>query len=253
MPSRFPVLASRRLPLPAMRFGALVVLVAALAAIMLTMGPSRHQMIAAVAGSPLAPAVAVLGGAALAAALAPRTALAFVGGALFGAAHGGLYTVVGVTLGAALAFGVGRYLGRDFVADGLRGRLAAIEASVTRRGMVAVVVARLIPLVPFGVSNYAFGTTAIRFPTFVAGTLLGAAPATFAYAALGASTARGSTTGTMIAGASVIALGVAGSIGTFLVWRRRPQRVAVPELRADAPVSPNGPATPPLSPGRTDG
>lgn len=223
VPSRLPTLAKRRLSSPVARFGALVLLVAALAVVMVTMGPNRREMMAAVAGSPLAPAVAVLGGAALAAALAPRTALAFVGGALFGAVHGGLYTVIGVTLGAAGAFGVGRYLGRDFVASGLRGRLAVIEASVARRGFIAVIIARLIPLVPFGVSNYAFGTTAIRFPTFVAGTLLGAAPATFAYAALGASAARGSATGAMVAGAVVITLGAAGSIGTYLVWRRRPR------------------------------
>jgi uncharacterized membrane protein YdjX (TVP38/TMEM64 family) len=188
------------------------------------MQPSRQGLLALVRSSHLvAPLVAVVGSAVLVMALAPRTLLSFVGGALFGAVAGAGYVILGVTAGALLAFGVGRFLGRDFVAGHLRGRLALIEQAVARQGLPAVVVCRLIPLVPFGVSNYAFGTTSVRFGQFLAGTMLGVVPATAAYAALGTATMNGDPRGATYAGAAVVLLGAGGSIGTYLVWRRRPR------------------------------
>lgn len=215
-----------RLAPPAVRFAALVVLVAGLGLVMLLAGPDRAHLTALISRSPvLAPVTAVLASALLVPALAPRTVLAAVGGALFGAAAGTAYVLAGVTLGATVAFGVGRVLGRDFVAPRLRGRMGLVEAAVTRHGLLAVIVMRLIPLVPFGLANYAFGTTGVRRRQFVLGTLVGAAPATLAYALLGAAAMRRDATSMAVATAVVVTLGVAGSIGTVLVWRRRPRRV----------------------------
>jgi uncharacterized membrane protein YdjX (TVP38/TMEM64 family) len=76
----------------------------------------------------------VIGSALLVAALVPRTLLALAGGALFGTVLGAVYVLVGVTTGAALAFCVGRLLGRTFVSTRLRGRVAVVEAAVARRG-----------------------------------------------------------------------------------------------------------------------
>jgi uncharacterized membrane protein YdjX (TVP38/TMEM64 family) len=87
-------------------------------------------------------------------------------------------------------------------------------------------VSRLIPLVPFGLSNYAFGTASVRTGPYVIGTIVGAAPATVAYAALGAATVHHQTAAAAWAGLAVALLGVGGIIGTALVWRRRPRRAA---------------------------
>jgi uncharacterized membrane protein YdjX (TVP38/TMEM64 family) len=198
------------------------------------MKPSRQGLLAAVGSSHLvAPLAAVAGAAVLVMALAPRTLLSFVGGALFGTVAGAGYVILGVTAGAVLAFCVGRFLGRDFVAGHLRGRFALVEKSVARRGLLAVVIARLIPLVPFGISNYAFGTTSIRFGQFLAGTMIGIVPASAAYAALGAATMEGDPRSATYAGIAVGVLGVGGSIGTYLVWRRRPR--SRPALEAESP------------------
>jgi len=222
-PCRVPALPSKRGPL--LRFVALVALVTGFAALTLLSGPDKEALAAVVHRSPVAgPLVAVLGSAILVTVLVPRTLLALVGGVLFGAVGGAGYVLVGVTLGACVAFGVGRLLGRDFVAAKLRGRMALIEAAVARRGAIAVVISRLIPLVPFGLSNYSFGTTAVSFRSFVGGTLLGAAPATLAYASLGSFTMHGNALGATLSGAAVVTLGIGGSIGTFLVWRRRPRK-----------------------------
>jgi len=219
--------AVRRSGAGTLRFAGLVSLVAGLAAAALLIGPDRDELRAVLADSPVfAPAAAVFGSAVLVAAMVPRTLLALVGGALFGTVVGSLYVLVGVTAGALLAYGVGRLLGRDFVSARLRGRLAAVEKVVSRRGTWAVLVSRLIPLVPFAVSNYAFGTTAVRPRQFVAGTLLGALPATLAYAALGAATMHGDWLGARVAGGCAIGLGITGGIGSYLVWRNRPRHAS---------------------------
>jgi uncharacterized membrane protein YdjX (TVP38/TMEM64 family) len=210
--------------------------------------PSRQGLLdAAHSSHVVAPLVAIVGSALLVVALAPRTLLAFVGGALFGTVAGAGYVIVGVTAGAGLSFYVGRFLGRDFVASHLRGRFALIEQAVARRALTAVMVSRLIPLVPFGMSNYALGTTSVGFVRYLVGTLLGAAPATAAYAALGAATMKGDPTGATYAGVAAALLAVGGSIGTYLVWRNRPRQ----PRRAD-PESPHPAAAHPLAGARSD-
>jgi uncharacterized membrane protein YdjX (TVP38/TMEM64 family) len=217
----------RSLTAAAVRFGVLVALVGGLALMTLLVRPSRHGLLAAAHSSHVvAPLLAVVGSAALVVAVTPRTLLAFVGGALFGPLAGSGYVLLGVTAGAVAAFVIGRVLGQDFVGSHLRGRFALMERAVARRALIAVTVSRLIPLVPFGVSNYALGTTSVRFRPYLAGTLIGAAPATIAYAALGAATMEGNPTGAAYAGVAVAILGIGGAVGTYLVWRRRPRRPA---------------------------
>ncbi len=217
----------RSLTAAAVRFGVLVTLVAGLALVTFFVRPSRHGLLAAAHHSHVvAPLLAVMGSAALVVAVTPRTLLAFVGGALFGPLAGSGYVLLGVTAGAIVAFVIGRVLGQDFVGSHLRGRFALMERAVARRALIAVTVSRLIPLVPFGISNYALGTTSVRFRPYLVGTLVGAAPATIAYAALGAATIEGNPTGAAYAGVAVAILGIGGVVGTYLVWRRRPRRPA---------------------------
>ncbi len=214
----------------ALRFAVLVALIAGLSLAMLVLRPSRGELIDVVRHSTLfGPLVVVLGSAALITALAPRTLLAAAGGALFGTTAGSVYVVAGVTVGAIIAFLVGRLMGREYVAARLGGRLAGgrlalVEQAVCRYGIVAVLITRLVPAVPFGVANYIFGTTGVRRVTFVLGTAVGVVPATVAYAALGAAAMRGDGHGVMVATGVVLALGTAGSIGSYLIWRRRPRK-----------------------------
>jgi uncharacterized membrane protein YdjX (TVP38/TMEM64 family) len=210
------------------RFALLVLLVAGLGAMTLSIGPDRNALLHVISGSSVfAPVVAVLGSTVLIAALVPRTLLAFAGGALFGAVPGCLYVLAGITAGALIAYLIGRVLGREFVLRKLGGRLAMIESAVSRRGVGAIIISRMIPIVPFGISNYTFGTTTIRTRNFVLGTLLGVIPANVAYAALGSATMHGDLSDARIAGACVACLGIGGSIGTYLIWRRRPRKQAV--------------------------
>jgi uncharacterized membrane protein YdjX (TVP38/TMEM64 family) len=216
----------------AYRFAALSLIVATLAVIAIVVHPSRDSMAHAFGArdNAFAPFVAVGGAALLTTAMFPRTLLAGVGGLLFGWFSGAGYILLGITIGAVAAYGVGRLLGREFMARHLKGRMLHVEQAVANRGILAVVISRMVPIVPFAISNYVFGTTSVRFLPFVAGTMLGALPATIAYAALGSATAHHNTTGMTIAGAVVLTLGAAGSLGTLLMWRKRPRKaVAAPQ------------------------
>lgn len=213
----------------AVRFALLLGLLTALAAVAMAADLDPRHLLAEVRAWPLPAPVLTIGGCAvLVCAMVPRTALAFVAGTLFGTSTATPYVVLGVTLGAGLAFGVGRLLGRTFVATRLRGRAAAVERAVTGRGVWAVAAARMIPLAHFGLSNYAFGTTSIGLSRYLIGTALGIAPATAAYAALGAATARADATAAALAGAAVAVLTVTGLVGSALLWRCRPSRCGGP-------------------------
>lgn len=105
----------------------------------------------------------------------PVTPFAAAGSFIFGKAAGAALNVAGATLGAALAFAVGRYFLRDLSAALLRGRLADLDRRAGEHGFAVVFTLRLL-LFPFLVVNYAAAATRIRFRDFIAATFLGIIP-----------------------------------------------------------------------------
>ncbi|WP_433042935.1 TVP38/TMEM64 family protein [Dactylosporangium sp. CS-033363] len=117
----------------------------------------------------------------------PKTVFTLAAGALFGLVPGLVVVVAGAMLGAVAAFYLGRLLGRDTVRWLTGGRLDRLDPLLTgRRGFRTVLVARLIPIVPFTAVNYVAGLTSVRLRDFIAGTALGILPATTAYVTVGA-------------------------------------------------------------------
>ena len=91
-------------------------------------------------------------------ALFPGSVLTASAGVLFGIPLGAATVLVGATAGAALSFGLGRWLGRPAVARFAgTGRLARLDAFLARRGFWSVLVLRLVPLFPFALVNYGAG------------------------------------------------------------------------------------------------
>lgn len=170
------------------RFTLLVALVGGLGlAVFVAPRPEVEQVRDAVDRlGPAAPAAAILGGALLLVALVPRTFLTLAWGAVFGPLHGAGYTLAAAGLAAAAGFAVGRLLGRDFVGQRVRGRLARLDGWFTRQNMLGVVSVRLLPFASFGLVSYGYGTTGARLVPYLAGTLLSAVPSAFGYAAVGA-------------------------------------------------------------------
>lgn len=116
----------------------------------------------------------------------PKAVLTAAGGALFGLWAGAGLSLVGALVGAIISFGAGRLLGREAVDRLIRGRLARVDALLADHGLSAVLIVRLVPLVPFIAINYASGLSGVRFRHYVLGSALGMVPGSLAYAALGA-------------------------------------------------------------------
>jgi phospholipase D1/2 len=128
---------------------------------------------------PLAPVWIVLGYVAAAVMSVPVTLLIASMGIVFGAAWGGTYALIGTTIAAALSFRLGHWLGRDAVRKLAGARVNRLSERVAKRGIVAVVVLRLLPVAPFAIVNLVAGASHIRMRDFMIGTMLGMGPGIF--------------------------------------------------------------------------
>ncbi len=159
----------------------------------------------------------------------PKSLLTAAAGALFGLWVGAGLALSAALLGAIVSFGIGRKLGREAVDRLIRGRLARVDTLLADHGLSAVLIVRLIPLVPFIAVNYAAGLSGVRFRHYALGSAIGMVPGTLAYAALGAYGTN--PWGLATAGAALVVLVVGGSW-----WARRlDARRAVPAPEAPAP------------------
>jgi uncharacterized membrane protein YdjX (TVP38/TMEM64 family) len=158
--------------------GALVVLALLL--------PLERLPRAASALGPAAPVFAALAGAVLLAALVPRTAISLACGALFGAFAGTAVALAAALAGALITFFAGRLLGREFLTSRNWGRWERLDAWLCRRGVLAIAVVRFLPLGPFGLVGYCYGTTSVPLLPYLLGTLIGATPSAIWYALIGA-------------------------------------------------------------------
>jgi uncharacterized membrane protein YdjX (TVP38/TMEM64 family) len=115
----------------------------------------------------------------------PTVFVAFANGLTFGVVWGGLLTVAGQTLAAAVCFGIARALGRASV-EALAGKLGleAADCWFTRWGARGVLLTRLVPGISFDLVSYAAGLTGIGFGSFLLATAVGGAPQAFLYAYL---------------------------------------------------------------------
>ncbi len=120
--------------------------------------------------------------------LLPAVVLTVGAGLFFGLLPGVAVVSVGGTLGAAAAFLIARYLARERIAryTGGNARYAAIDRAIGQKGWRIVFLLRLSPLLPFVVSNYLYGLTAIRFWPYVLASGVGMLPLTFLYVSFGA-------------------------------------------------------------------
>ncbi len=107
--------------------------------------------------------------------LIPATVFVLIGAVVFGKVLGTIYNLVGATGGAALSFLVSRYLGRDFAARMLRGKLQRLDAKAEQHGCILIAYLRL-AYVPFAPLNYAAGLTRMRFWDYLLGSALGMIP-----------------------------------------------------------------------------
>ncbi|MDR9403558.1 MAG: TVP38/TMEM64 family protein [Halothece sp. Uz-M2-17] len=116
----------------------------------------------------------------------PASILTLGAGVVFGVVQGSIFVFIGATVGATLAFLVGRYFARGWVEKRIEGnpKFKAIDQAVAEEGMKIVLLTRLSPIFPFNLLNYAYGLTKVTLRDYVIGTL-GILPGTIMYVYVG--------------------------------------------------------------------
>ncbi|MES2321692.1 MAG: VTT domain-containing protein [Pseudomonadota bacterium] len=123
--------------------------------------------------------LAALGAFALALALAvPLTFLTLVAIIAFGPWGGFTCALPAALLGATISYLAGRALGRDAI-ERLGGeRVKALSLQLEKRGLLAVILVRFVPVAPFAVVNMMAGASRIRLRDLLLGTAIGMTPST---------------------------------------------------------------------------
>jgi len=117
----------------------------------------------------------------------PGSPLTFTAGALFGFWKGLIFVSIGSTLGASCAFMVSRYLIRKSIEKRVlkNKKFQSIDNEIDEQGWKIVILARLSPIIPFFLLNYALGITKIRFIHFIFASWVGMIPGTTVYVLMG--------------------------------------------------------------------
>ncbi|HLN11129.1 MAG TPA: VTT domain-containing protein, partial [Xanthobacteraceae bacterium] len=112
--------------------------------------------------------------------------LTVAGGALFGWLAGGLATIVGATLGAMIIFEIARTACGGTLVRRAGPRVGKLAEGFRENAFSYLLFLRLVPVFPFFLVNIAPALVGVGLGTFVAATVIGIIPATFAFAMFGA-------------------------------------------------------------------
>jgi len=119
--------------------------------------------------------------------MAPGSILTFGAGFAFGLWKGFLAVSAGATLGASLAFLVARFIAREKIEAITRRNetFRKIDNAIGKQGAKLIFLLRLSPIIPFNLSNYFYGLTAVKFWPYVLASWIGMMPGTFLYVYIG--------------------------------------------------------------------
>ena len=116
----------------------------------------------------------------------PAFLITFANAAVFGWVGGAVLSWTSSMVGAAACFGIAKLYGRKAVTK-LTGKsaLASVDGFFDKYGSRSIVIARLLPFMPFDIVSYAAGLTSIKFWPFFIATGIGQLPATIVYSYAG--------------------------------------------------------------------
>lgn len=174
----------------------------------------------------------------------PKNVIGIAAGLVWGFGLGAALVYLGALLGAAGAFAIGRALGREAVESFTGARIGRVDDLLRRRGLVSVIGARLIPVLPFTVINYTASLTAVSRRDYAIGTAVGIIPGTLAFVAIGAFGFE-SGPGLTIA---LTALGLLTLIGVAVGFRNRRKARQESAAAPGSGSTPRPTSTPPSRP-----
>jgi uncharacterized membrane protein YdjX (TVP38/TMEM64 family) len=167
--------------------------------------------------------------------MVPCLPLTIFAGFAFGMFSGLVAVWIGIAIGAAFGFLFARYVAREVVAQKFaqNARFRSIDGAIAKEGWKIVGLLRMCP-VPFGITNYLYGLTAIRFWPYMAATMIGLLPPNIAFVYLGAFGKR-TLDGPrhplefVLGGLALVAL-----LGVMIILRRIAQRATATQLEPAA-------------------
>ena len=167
--------------------------------------------------------------------LLPGVWASMLAGVLYGPWWGSLIVFVGACLGAEAAF----LLGRTWLRDWARRRLAAvpkllaIEQAVSREGLKLVLLTRLSPAFPFSLLNLAYGLSEVSLRDYSIG-LIAILPGTILFCGLGALAGDVARFGEVLSGEAdagtwvLRVVGILATVASVWVAGRAAQRALTP-------------------------
>ena len=124
--------------------------------------------------------------------MVPVAPLGMAFGLFFGFTQGSLGLMLGCAIGASINFLISRHLARAAVTRwlGENEKFRMIDSAVAREGWKIVALLRFVPI-PFGLANYCYGLTPVRFWPYLTATCAAIIPANSLFVWMG-STFHGS-------------------------------------------------------------
>lgn len=119
--------------------------------------------------------------------LFPCMPMAIAAGFFFGFGRGWFALHLGCFLGATVNFWLARSVARDWVQNkfGSHEKFRLIDRAIGREGWKIVALLRLVPI-PYGLSNYSFGLTPVRYVPYIIATMVMIQPANSLFLWIGA-------------------------------------------------------------------
>lgn len=143
----------------------------------------------------------------------PSAPIALAAGAAYGHLWGTVLVVLGAELGALIAFGLARIVGRDGLRRLFGDRLDAGLLGSQTALMATVFASRLMPFVSFDMISYAAGLSGLHAWRFALATLAGIIPASFVLAHFGGEAVSGD-----LGWATWVVVGLGLATGLPLLW-----------------------------------
>ncbi|MEX0741732.1 MAG: VTT domain-containing protein, partial [Phycisphaeraceae bacterium] len=140
------------------------------------------------------------------------TIMTLVGGAIFGLLWGTVIVSFASTIGATLAFLLGRFLFRDAVQRRFGKALKSVNEGVERDGPLYLFMLRLVPAFPFFVINLVMALTPMKVLTFFVVSQVGMLPGTLVYVNAGTQIAQLQSAGDIL---SLQLIGAFALLGIF--------------------------------------
>ncbi len=163
--------------------------------------------------------------------LLPGVWATMLAGALYGTVLGSGLVFVGASLGAIAAFLLGRHWLRDWARRRLASlpQLLAIEQAVSREGLKLVLLTRLSPAFPFSLLNLAYGLSDVSLRDYAIG-LIAILPGTVLFCSLGALAGDVARFGEVLSGEADLGtwglrvIGLVATVGSVWLVGRAAQR-----------------------------